>query len=131
MLFGATLREFHNMASSISTLSRFTLGDFNYQDLSLARPRIAFMFFWMYVHSCVVVSVWDSYLGRDFSCHSLPMAAAVLSLFAFVFLVLATSQVQHRRLHPYPQHVHRDYQLVLRHCARRDGGGRGVETWDD
>lgn len=48
MLFGSQLRDFHNMASSFSTLSRFTLGDFDYTDLSLARPRIAFIFFWMF-----------------------------------------------------------------------------------
>lgn len=48
LLFGHLLRDFHTLASSISALTRFMLGDFNYKELSTARPLLASTFFWMY-----------------------------------------------------------------------------------
>ena len=48
LIFGHLLADFHNIPASLSALTRFFLGDFNYEELSIARPRLAPIFFWMY-----------------------------------------------------------------------------------
>jgi hypothetical protein len=54
MLFGFALPEFRNLTVSFSTLLRFPLGDFDYKDLSRARPALAGMFFSLYIGSAAV-----------------------------------------------------------------------------
>ena len=48
LLFGANVTEFHTVPSAVSALARFILGDFDYKDLSIARPKLAPVFFWMF-----------------------------------------------------------------------------------
>lgn len=71
--FGHILRDFHNMPSSISTLTRFTLGDFDYDELVMARPRLAAPFFWLYtaVVFVVIMNMFIAIITRYFeSVHS-------------------------------------------------------------
>jgi len=49
LIFGFLLPEFHNFASSFSTLLRYPLGDFDYSALLRARPAVTSVFFTMYV----------------------------------------------------------------------------------
>ncbi len=49
LFFGFAMSEFHNYQSSFSTLLRFPLGDFDYGLLSRTRPRMAGLFFSLYV----------------------------------------------------------------------------------
>lgn len=56
LLFGHMLKDFHSIMSSISSLTRFMLGDFNYENLSTARPQVAPIFFWLYVPVLVLSS---------------------------------------------------------------------------
>ena len=49
LIFGFLLPEFHNFASSFSTLLRYPLGDFDYSALLRARPAITSVFFSLYV----------------------------------------------------------------------------------
>ncbi len=49
MCFGATMSDFHNFQSAFSTLLRWPLGDFSYVTLAAARPKIAPIFFTLYM----------------------------------------------------------------------------------
>ncbi len=49
LIFGFLLPEFHNFASSFSTLLRYPLGDFDYTALLRARPAVTSVFFTLYV----------------------------------------------------------------------------------
>lgn len=47
-LYGHKLFEFHDFQSSISSLMRFTLGDFSYDALSQTQPELTPVFFWIF-----------------------------------------------------------------------------------
>jgi hypothetical protein len=49
MCFGAAIGDFHTFEASFSTLLRYPLGDFNYQELTEARPSVAPLFFVLYM----------------------------------------------------------------------------------
>lgn len=83
-MFGHLLRDFHTFAVSLSTLCRFTLGDFDYdvscvvaatphrdslttrcsqpQDLAKTRPRLAVWFFWAF-NGIVFVVVMNMFIA--------------------------------------------------------------------
>lgn len=61
-MFGWLLVDFHNFASSFSTLLRLPLGDFSYDDLKTARPALASMFFNLYVASVFLV-IMNMFIG--------------------------------------------------------------------
>ena len=47
-IFGTEMRPFHNFKSSISTVTRFSLGDFDYEELSLTYPKATGYFFFAF-----------------------------------------------------------------------------------
>ncbi|CAE7315498.1 pkd2 [Symbiodinium sp. KB8] len=49
LIYGFILPDFHNFASSFSTLLRFPLGDFDYRSLIQSRPAVTAVFFTLYV----------------------------------------------------------------------------------
>eukprot|EP00929_Paragymnodinium_shiwhaense_P121932 TRINITY_DN94386_c0_g1_i1.p1 TRINITY_DN94386_c0_g1~~TRINITY_DN94386_c0_g1_i1.p1 ORF type:complete len:208 (+),score=36.94 TRINITY_DN94386_c0_g1_i1:101-724(+) len=49
LFFGFMLADFHNFLASFSTLLRFPLGDFDYDELQVSRPSLTGIFFTMYV----------------------------------------------------------------------------------
>ena len=49
LCFGHIVPEFHNWGAAFSTLLRYPLGDFNYADLTNARPEVAGIFFALYM----------------------------------------------------------------------------------
>lgn len=56
MLFGADVRSFHSIESSISTLFQMALGSFDYQPLTRARPDVTGIFFGAYICSVYLIA---------------------------------------------------------------------------
>lgn len=54
-IFGFVVADFHNFPASFSTLLRFVLGIFDYQQLEEARPALAPWFFAMHVFVMMLV----------------------------------------------------------------------------
>jgi len=57
LLYGPTIESFHNLPSAFSSLLRFALGDFDYPELSRARPAVTGWFFALYIASIVLVGM--------------------------------------------------------------------------
>ena len=56
MLFGADVRSFHSIESSISTLFQMALGSFDYEPMTRARPDVTGIFFGAYICSVYLIA---------------------------------------------------------------------------
>lgn len=56
MLFGADVRSFHSIESSISTLFQMALGSFDYQPMTRARPDVTGIFFGAYICTVYLIA---------------------------------------------------------------------------